>query len=287
MAALSVSDQLRSLPSDAPLVMGILNTTPDSFSDGGKWATVDRAVTQAERMISEGAAIIDVGGESTRPGASPVSVPDELDRVLPVIERLAGRCLISIDTKKAEVADAAVTAGAAIVNDVSASLDDVVADRGAGWIAMHMQGTPETMQHAPSYADVVEDVRVQLTASVDRAARRGIEHVWIDPGIGFGKTFAHNLELLRATPEFTEVAPVVVGVSRKSTIGELHEWADGMLGEAGEVRAADRLEGSVTAAVWAWRCGANIVRTHDVRSTAMAAHFLARRKRIGKWQARN
>lgn len=280
MPTVDHTSQLRSLPTDQPIVMGILNTTPDSFSDGGSWGTVDRAVEHGELMVSQGASIIDVGGESTRPGAEPVLLHDEIERVLPVITRLAGRCVISIDTAKPEVAAAAIEAGASIVNDISSSLASVAGEYGVGWIAMHMQGEPRTMQENPTYSDVVEDVLSLLRSSVEAAQTAGVESVWVDPGIGFGKTTEHNLALLKHIAAFTEVAPLVVGVSRKRVIGELHQAADQHLGSAESVGANDRLEGSVTAAVWSWSRGANIVRTHDVKETVLAARFLHNSKRI-------
>lgn len=260
--------------------MGILNTTPDSFSDGGTWGTVDRAVSHGELMVAQGAHIIDIGGESTRPGAEPVSTSEEIERVLPVIERLAGRCVISIDTTKPEVAAAAVVAGASIVNDISASLSAVAGAHGAGWIAMHMQGEPRTMQENPTYVDVIEDVFGLLRSSVEAAHREGVESVWVDPGIGFGKTTEHNLALMQHIEALTEVAPVVVGISRKRIVGVVHHVADKRLGSATFPPVNDRLEGSVTSAVWSWSRGANIVRTHDVKEAVLAARFLHKSKRI-------
>lgn len=271
----TMPSELLSLPTDRPLVMGVLNTTPDSFSDGGKWGTVERAVARAEHMLQQGADIIDVGGESSRPGALPVDVDEELRRVIPVIERLAGRCPISIDTVKPRVAEAAVAKGACIVNDISSSLENVAADIGAGWVAMHMQGQPQNMQNAPHYSEVVAEVLEQLAISVERAQDAGVERVWVDPGIGFGKTTDHNLALLNQIGAFVKLAPVVVGVSRKRSIGEIHGLADDMLGPAAPAGVDDRLEGSVAAAVWAWSRGANIVRTHDVYATALAARSLS------------
>ncbi len=260
------------LDSPGPLVMGILNTTPDSFSDGGSWTTADRAVAHAERMLNEGADIIDVGGESSRPGAAPVSLTDELDRVIPVIERLAGRCVLSIDTAKPEVADAAIRAGATIVNDITARLEDVAAHHGVGWIAMHMLGEPRTMQNDPTYGDVVAEIRTALEDAVARGNRAGVPRMWVDPGIGFGKTTKHNLNMLRDVDSLTTIGHrMAVGVSRKRFIGELHAASDGVE----EVDTIDRLEGSVQAAVWSMRAGAHIVRVHDVRPTALAARLFA------------
>ncbi len=266
---------LAALDQSGPLVMGILNTTPDSFSDGGSWGTVDRAVAHAEQMLADGAHIIDIGGESSRPGADAVSQTEELDRVIPVIERLAGRCVMSIDTAKPEVADAALRAGAHIVNDITASLEEVAGSHAAGWIAMHMQGEPRTMQENPSYDDVVSDIAASLSDYSERGNRAGVAQMWVDPGIGFGKTTFHNLNLLRDLKNMTNVgAELVIGVSRKRFVGEIHALSDRM--STGEtVGADDRLEGSVFMAVWSWWEGAHIVRVHDVRATAAAARLLA------------
>ncbi len=270
------------LPLNRPIIMGILNTTPDSFSDGGSWGTVDRAVAHAEQMILDGADVIDVGGESSRPGAHPVESAEEAERVLPVISRLAGRCVMSIDTTKPEIAEAALAAGASIVNDISASLEEVAGAHGAGWIAMHMQGEPRTMQSNPTYDDVVSEVTSAFETYKDRAERAGVEQFWVDPGIGFGKTTNHNLTLLREIRSLSQIAPLVLGVSRKRFIGEVH----GLVNSAdapdstGIVPANDRIEGSVLSAVWGWARSANMVRTHDVRVTAQAAQMLMRPERI-------
>lgn len=278
MSKVDHAAQLRSLPSAGPIIMGILNVTPDSFSDGGRSNTVERAVANAERMLSDGAHIIDVGGESSRPGAHPVSSLDELARVLPVIERLAGRCVISIDTAKPEVADAALQAGASIVNDITASLEDVAGAHCAGWVAMHMQGSPQTMQNNPSYADVVEEVLSEFDDYVARAERAGVSSVWVDPGFGFGKSDDHNLALVRSIALASERAPVLIGVSRKRSIGKIHAASD-KTAESGQTAVGDRVEGSVMAAVWSWARQAHIVRTHDVRVTALAAQFLRKFER--------
>jgi dihydropteroate synthase len=267
---------LAALEHPSPLVMGVLNTTPDSFSDGGSWGTIDRAVAHAERMMAEGAHVIDIGGESTRPGAHPVERTEELRRVLPVIERLAGRCVMSIDTAKADVADAALSAGAHVINDISASLEHVAGAHRAGWIAVHMQGEPGTMQDDPSYDDVVAEVTDLLSEYQRRGAAAGVERLWIDPGYGFGKTTNHNLNLLRDLEIMTTVGTdIAIGVSRKGFIGQIHALSDGVE----SVGTTDRLEGSVLAAVWSWRAGAHIVRTHDVRATAVAARLISLQER--------
>ena len=271
--------QLQTLPSGQPIVMGILNTTPDSFSDGGRWATVDRAVARAEQMLEHGAHIIDVGGESSRPGADPVDRDVELGRVLPVIERLAGRCVLSIDTQKPEVAEAALLAGASIVNDISASLEEVAGQNRAGWIAMHKKGDPKTMQLDTHYDDVVAEVSAAFDDYVRRGERAGVEALWVDPGFGFGKSIEHNLALLNAVEEFAVKAPLMVGISRKRTIGELHMWSDKKV-ITPSVSEDDRIEGSVMAAVWSWARGARIVRTHDVRITALAGQILHGHERV-------
>jgi dihydropteroate synthase len=244
--------------------MGILNATPDSFSDGGRLPSRDAAVEHALQMAEEGADIIDVGGESTRPGAVDVTTDEELRRVIPVIEgiRSASQVAISIDTRKAAVADAALAAGADIVNDVSAlrydeAMTSVVANRSVPLVIMHMAGTPATMQENPAYDDVVGEVLDFLGERLAHCASNGIGQVILDPGIGFGKTLAHNLALLAALPRLRVLgAPVLVGLSRKSMIGQLTG------------RAVDqRLAGSLAAAVLALRNGASIFRVHDVRET--------------------
>ena len=247
-------------------VMGILNITPDSFYDGGRRPEAGKAVADAMAMVEAGADIIDIGGESTRPGANPVSLDDELARVLPVVRSLRRltQLPISIDTYKAGVAEAALAEGADVINDVSAltfdaGMADLVASEKVPVVLMHMQGTPRTMQVDPRYDDVVVEVRDFLARRVEFAVERGIERDKIidDPGIGFGKTLAHNLTLLRELPALARLgAPLLVGVSRKGFIGRL-------LGAAAE----DRLEGSLAAAVIAVLGGAHIVRVHDVTAT--------------------
>jgi dihydropteroate synthase len=249
--------------------MGILNVTPDSFYDGGRRPDAQKALADAMAMAEAGADIIDIGGESTRPGASPVSLDDELARVLPVIRSLrpVTQLPISIDTYKAEVARAALAEGADIVNDISAltfdsEMADVVAAEKAPVVLMHMQGTPRTMQLDPYYSDVVAEVRGFLARRVAFALERGIERekIIIDPGIGFGKTLEHNLALLRGLPGLARVGqPLLVGVSRKGFIGKL-------LNAVPE----ERLEGSLAAAVAAVLAGAHIVRVHDVKATREA-----------------
>ena len=224
-------------------MMGILNVTPDSFSDGGSWFEIERAITRGHEMIAEGADIVDVGGESTRPGAEPVPVDEELARVIPVVEALAGEVRVSVDTTKEEVAAAAVDAGASLINDVSASLWPVAARRGVGWVAMHRQGTPATMQVEPHYADVVTEVSAMLVDRARRASQAGLSEVWIDPGIGFGKTVDHNLSLLGALGDLVATGyPVLVGTSRKSFLGSASTGRPDGVGGPGH-RTARRLAG--------------------------------------------
>jgi dihydropteroate synthase len=250
----------------SPAVMGVLNVTPDSFSDGGLFLEPGTAVARGEALAAEGADVIDVGGESTRPGADPVSADVELRRVEPVIRELAGRVAvpISIDTSKAAVARVALAAGAAFVNDVTALRGDpqmapLVADAGVDICLMHMLGEPRTMQDAPSYGDVVAEVGAFLEERLAFAVGEGIAEgrIWLDPGIGFGKTLEHNLELLRRLDEIAAIGrPVIVGASRKRFIGALTGRPEG-----------ERLAGSLAAAVLAWERGATMVRAHDVAET--------------------
>jgi dihydropteroate synthase len=260
------------LPS--PVVVGVLNVTPDSFSDGGRWFNLDAAVAHGLEMAHSGAAVIDVGGESTRPGAEPVDADEELRRVVPVVERLAAEsdAVISIDTTKASVARAAIAAGATVVNDVSAGrFDDdmlpLVADAGVSIVVMHMLGEPRTMQRDPSYDDVVSEVGDFLVERLDAARRAGIadDRLLADPGFGFGKTIDHNLELLARLSELVDRVgvPVMVGTSRKSFIGALLD-----------VPPEDRDDGTLATVVWAIEHGAAAVRVHDVVGTVRAVLVL-------------
>ncbi len=256
------------------MVMGIVNVTPDSFSDGAQYSSPEAAVARGRQLFDEGAAVVDVGGESTRPGADPVPVKEELARVVDVVAGLAPHGRVSIDTTKPEVARAAVAAGADILNDVSASMHEVAAELNVTWIAVHRQGTPATMQVSPRYSDVVAEVGRYLSEAAERALDAGVPEVWLDPGIGFGKTTNHNLELLANLRQLTERgAPVVVGASRKRFIGELHARSDGCAYE--EVPTDDRLEGSLAAAAWAFAQGAAVVRAHDVAATVGAMKVVA------------
>jgi dihydropteroate synthase len=246
--------------------MGVLNVTPDSFYDGGRYRDHARAVRRGLEMVAEGADIVDVGGESTRPGAAPVTEDEELARVLPVIEALAGIVRVSIDSSKRGVAHAAVRAGASLINDVTASIAEVAAETGAGYVAMHMQGTPRDMQAAPNYRDVVSEVGAFLAARAAEAERLGVSEVWVDPGIGFGKSVQHNLDLLAALPELVALGwPLVVGTSRKSFLAKIGG------GEGPE----ERLEASLATATYALAAGASMVRVHDVAATVAARRILS------------
>ena len=244
------------------VVMGVLNVTPDSFSDGGRYLNPEAAFAHGLAMWRDGAAWIDVGGESTRPGAAPVDAAEEARRVVPVVHALvAAGARVSIDTRRASVAEAAIAAGAGMVNDVSASLHRVAAAAGVPWVAMHMQGEPGSMQDEPRYGDVVAEVGTFLRERAAAALDAGVPEVWIDPGIGFGKTVAHNLSLLRHLPELVESGhPVLVGTSRKRFIGTL----------TGGAAEDDRLEGTLATCVWAAAAGAKMVRVHDVAPTVEA-----------------
>ncbi len=254
------------------LVMGIVNVTPDSFSDGGKFSRTDQAVTHALDLIQQGADILDIGGESTRPGAVPVNEAEELRRVIPVLEALAERVTIplSIDTMKPGVARAALAAGASIVNDVGASRADdemwrLVAETGAGYVAMHMQGSPATMQIQPTYDDVVREVKEFLQERLNRLNAAGVtaDQVVLDVGIGFGKTTQHNLQLLSALRQFTTLErPVLLGVSRKGFIGAITG-----------AKVTERLPGSLACAALAVANGVQIIRTHDVAATVQAVRM--------------
>ena len=258
---------------ERPVVMGVLNVTPDSFSDGGRYVGLAEALAQAERLAADGAAIIDVGGESTRPGAMAVSVEEELRRVIPVIERLAGSLAVpvSIDTRKPEVMRRALAAGASMVNDVAAlgapGAIEAVAGTDAAVCLMHKQGEPGSMQDEPRYGDVVEEVRGFLRERAAACVSAGIarSRLVVDPGFGFGKALEHNLELLRNLGRIaSDGLPVLAGLSRKRMIGALTGRDEG-----------ERLAGSVAAAVVAAMHGARIIRAHDVRETADALRVVA------------
>ncbi len=254
------------------IVMGVVNVTPDSFSDGGQFLDVDAAVDQALRLESEGAEILDIGGESTRPNAEPVTEAEEIRRVVPVIQRLASRAraAISIDTQKPGVAEAALDAGASIVNDIAANREDdamwrLVARTDAGYVAMHMQGVPQTMQASPHYEDVLAEVETFFQDRLARLAAAGVspEQVALDPGIGFGKALEHNLALLGGLFRFTKITrPILIGASRKSFMGKLLE-----------IETGDRLPASLACACRATEAGVQIVRVHDVAATVQAVRM--------------
>jgi dihydropteroate synthase len=256
--------------------MGVLNVTPDSFFDGGRYDTTDTAVAHGLALAAAGADIVDVGGESSRPGAVTISAEEELARVIPVIQALAGAVRVSVDTVKPAVAHAAVAAGATLVNDISATLWEVAAAEPGrvGWLAMHMQGSPGTMQAAPHYDDVVGQVHAFVLERAGLALAAGVEEVWVDPGIGFGKTLEHNLALLRHLPELVTAAAsigcagVSVGTSRKRFLGLLA--APGSTEPAG---LEERAEGSLATAVAAMTAGVTMVRVHDVAATVQAARL--------------
>jgi dihydropteroate synthase len=258
---------------DRPIVMGVLNVTPDSFSDGGLWLDADRAVDHALEMVEQGAAIVDVGGESTRPGAEPVAEKDELDRVLPVIETLSRRtsALISIDTRKPKVAKLSVEAGATIINDTlgeasDRAMDRVAAHTGAAVVIMHSRGTPATMRELTDYKDVVTHVRDFLRHRAEQLNELGIarDAICLDPGYGFAKNPRQSLELLRRLDEIVELGyPVLVGTSRKSFIGAVLDLPDDQ-----------RVEGTAATVAWAISKGAHIVRVHDVEPIVRTMRML-------------
>ena len=254
-------------------IMGIINVTPDSFSDGGKYANVEAAVMRAKQMVADGADIIDIGGESSRPGAEPISANEECRRVVPVVQALAEQFQIpiSVDTYKAKVAREALSAGACVINDITALHGDpnmcqIIADAQAGVILMHMQGVPATMQKAPTYQNVVAEVHAWLTEVASQAVDRGIDssRIMIDPGIGFGKTLDHNLEILRHLMQFRGIGyPLLVGVSRKKFIGQILD-----------LPVHQREEGTAATVAWSIINGANVVRVHDVAKMKQVAQVI-------------
>ena len=254
-------------------IMGIINVTPDSFSDGGKYANVEAAVMRAKQMVADGADIIDIGGESSRPGAEPITANEECRRVIPVVQALAEQFQIpiSVDTYKAKVAREALSAGACVINDITALHGDpnmcqIIADAQAGVILMHMQGVPATMQKAPTYQNVVAEVHAWLTEVASQAVDRGIDssRIMIDPGIGFGKTFDHNLEILRHLTQFRGIGyPMLVGVSRKKFIGRILD-----------LPVHQREEGTAATVAWSIINGANMVRVHDVAKMKQVAQVI-------------
>jgi dihydropteroate synthase len=254
-------------------LMGVVNVTPDSFSDGGLFLEPEAAIAHGVSLVEDGADILDVGGESTRPGAEEVSAEEELRRTQPVVADLAGMGhTVSIDTSKLAVAEAALDAGATIVNDVTALRADpeiggLCADRDAELILMHMQGTPRTMQDAPAYEDVVDDVKAFLADRIEAAVATGVaeERIWVDPGIGFGKNLEHNLELLRRLGELCDLGrPIVIGTSRKSFLGKIDGSA-----------AGDRTGGTIASSVLSVAAGADVLRVHDIAEVDQAMKVAA------------
>jgi dihydropteroate synthase len=274
------------VPTDRPdraKIMGVVNVTPDSFSDGGLFLDPGAAIDHGQALVAEGADLLDVGGESTRPGADAVSAEEETRRVAPVVEGLAGAgAPVSIDTSKRAVAEAALDAGATLVNDVTALRADeelaaLCADRECDVILMHMQGTPRTMQENPTYDDVVDDVKAFLAERIEYAVSEGVaeERIWVDPGIGFGKTVEHNLELLRRLGELRDLGrPICVGTSRKSFIGKI-------TGRPVE----QRLGGTIASGVLAHANGAEMLRVHDVRETREALTVAETILGVREWAA--
>lgn len=254
------------------LIMGVLNVTPDSFSEEGRYFEVDSAIAHAKRMVNEGADIIDIGGESSRPGALSISADEELTRVLPVVERLASEIPvpISIDTYKANVARRALQAGAHIVNDITALSGDsdmasVVSEMHAGLVLMHMKGNPRTMQHSPAYQNVISDILRFFQERIGKAEKNGIhpDSILVDPGIGFGKTTEHNLEILRRLRDFQSLnKPILIGTSKKSFIGKILD-----------LPVNERMEGTAATITWAISQGADVVRIHDVKPMRRVAQM--------------
>lgn len=278
----------RTLDLSYPNVMGILNVTPDSFSDGGRFNSLDTGLQQAEQMLKDGAHIIDVGGESTRPGAKPVSVQEELDRVIPIVEKIASSLdvAISVDTSTPQVIEAAVNAGAHMLNDVRAlqreGAIEAVAATDLPVCLMHMQGQPDSMQKNPNYQQVADDVYVFLAQRIQKCSQAGIDvsRLLVDPGFGFGKTLKHNVKLLAKLESLKTLGvPVLVGMSRKTMIGAILKdvQSDGV---SVDRPVDERVDGSVAAAVIAASKGAHIVRVHDVKQTADAMRVVAAVKHV-------
>lgn len=256
----------------SPLVVGIINVTPDSFFPGGRTSEREQALAQGERFFNAGADAVDVGGESTRPGAAPVALEQELRRVIPVVRGLSAHGMVSIDTQKPEVARAAVEAGAGVINDVSGSLYDVAGACDVGYVAMHRQGTSVTMQDNPTYEDVVLEVSTYLRQVAERARAAGVRQLWLDPGIGFGKTAEHNVTLLAHLGVFRELcdefgAGLYVGTSRKRFLGTF---------SAEFLEVEDRLEGSIATEAWSLLHGADAIRVHDVEVAVQLRELIIR-----------
>ncbi len=256
-----------------PLIMGVVNVTPDSFSDGGRWFELDRAIAHACELVKQGADILDIGGESTRPDSTPVTLEEELRRVIPVITQVVRNCArpVSIDTRRVEVARAALEAGAVIINNIvplreNPSMAQLARESAAGLVVMHMRGTPQTMARLTDYTNVVNEVEAMLAETLRYACSQGIDQdtLVIDPGIGFAKDTAQNMALLASIERMAQLAPVLIGVSRKRFIGEV----------CSEPVASERLGGSLAAAIWCAMQGAAILRVHDVKATRQALSLL-------------
>jgi len=255
--------------------MGVLNVTPDSFSDGGRFLEHAAAIAHGDVLIADGAQVVDVGGESSRPGADVVPDDEELRRVVPVVAALSPKVRISIDTVKPVVARAAIDAGATLINDVSASpeLAEIAGEAGIGYVVMHRVGDPKTMQDHPHYDDVVAEVSAFLALHAARAADAGVKEIWVDPGIGFAKLPAHNLSLLRHLDQIVDLGyPVLVGTSRKAFLGDLLGASDG---NDEPTQVGDRLEASIATVTWAMAHGASMIRVHDVKASVEAAKVVA------------
>ena len=263
---------MRQMPEHRTKIMGVVNTTPDSFSDGGSYPDHAGAVAAGRQMFRDGADIVDVGGESTRPGSDPVPVEVELARVVDVVAALTPHGRVSIDTTKAEVAHAAVAAGASIINDVAGSLGAVAGELGVGYVAMHSIGSPQTMQADPRYDDVVAEVLATVIGLAEAAKAAGAPEVWIDPGLGFGKTQRHNYTLIHHLAEFVATGwPVLVGASRKSFLGRVLADSD----RVADVDFDDRLEGSLAVTAWSAMANIDVIRVHDVAPTIQTLQVIA------------
>ncbi|HUY86201.1 MAG TPA: dihydropteroate synthase [Acidimicrobiales bacterium] len=266
--------------------MGILNVTPDSFSDGGRFLETDKAIQRGMEMIAQGADIVDVGGESTRPGAEPVSPDEEMARVIPVIEALSPLVRVSIDTKKVPVAEVAISAGATIINDVSASLETVAAKGGVGWVAMHSRGDPKTMAGLTAYGDLLGEVRDYLRDAAMRGRRAGVEQIWVDPGIGFAKTAEQNFSLIGQLDRIVaDGTPVLVGASRKSFLAQLDQWPSTARGGDAQEAAEGRDQASLAMAAWSMIAGASVLRVHDVLSAVCASRLIGPNRSVAPHKA--
>jgi dihydropteroate synthase len=254
----------------SPLIMGILNVTPDSFSDGGLYFDTHKAIERGFELYKQGADIVDIGGESSRPGAEPVEESEELRRIMPVVKELVSAGIpVSVDTVKEKVAQKAIENGAVLINDISGNLYPICAKYGCAWVAMHMLGNPKTMQIEPKYDDVVEEVMQYFERKISVALECGVKEIWVDPGIGFGKTLNHNLELIRALPRFVSLGyPVLIGVSKKSFLGML------ISKDSKPADVSERLPATLAAESWCMINGAEMIRAHDVAELNQARRIM-------------